>query len=681
MLAALIEAALRSLVLALAVWTGLRIFRIQNVIAQRCAWTAVLIGSLLMPVVLPFTTYWHGLSFTTIPGPASLGRLQSALAHPSSTPWLRAARSSEFAPVRHNPVSTPGAVARKSDFTSTRAGSLPGDLATATNAISPKSDRRAQVSIVTYAVLAYLLIAFMLLVRLLCGLANALRLWGCSIPISRGSAAQFGAGLNLRSSRKVSTPVTIGSGIVLPAGYTNWTDEKLRIVLAHERSHVDHHDFHFQILASLYAAVAWFSPLGWWLKNKLSDLGEAISDRSGLKAASSRSAYAQVLLEFAAAPRPSLIGVAMARPSSISRRIERLLNDSYLRHAFAGGVGARIAVVVVPVILFAATALIRVQAATEPASGVPFRAPSMVNSHPLAVAANSPAALVVLSPPAPSEMAYAAPSAPLSPAAQVENAGAQSEATFDRNLTFSGKLDLTVATGSGHIHFTRGSANQIHIHGVVKSHQPGNEAEVQQLGENPPIEQNGNVIRIGRRQEGEHNVSIDYEIEAPADSALNAASGSGDIVDQGVGENAKLITGSGNISAVGIEGGFKVQTGSGNIAIDGSGQGDAKAQTGSGNIDLKGVQGALEAQTGSGDIKAAGTPSSPWKLQAGSGQIELSIDNAPMNLDASTGSGTISTDHPMTMQTASEHNHLRASVNGGGPEVRIQTGSGDIRIH
>ena len=215
------------------------------------------------------------------------------------------------------------------------------------------------------------------------------------------------------------------------------------------------------------------------------------------------------------------------------------------------------------------------------------------------------------------------------------------EATFDRNLTFSGKLDLSVSTGSGSITLTRGPANQIHIHGIVKVNQNGDPAQAQQIAANPPIQQEGNTIQIGGHQENLHNISISYEIEAPADTALNAATGSGNITDTGVGQDAKLTTGSGNIMATGIEGGFKTQTGSGNIAIDGTGQGDAKAQTGSGTIDLKGVHGSLEAQTGSGTIKAAGTPSSPWKLQSGSGSIELSTGNAPMDLDASVGSGTM----------------------------------------
>jgi hypothetical protein len=253
------------------------------------------------------------------------------------------------------------------------------------------------------------------------------------------------------------------------------------------------------------------------------------------------------------------------------------------------------------------------------------------------------------------------------------------ETTFDRNLTFSGKLDLSVSTGSGNITFTRGPANQIHIHAIVKVNHDGDPAQAQQIAANPPIEQQGNAIRIGGHQENLHNISISYEIEAPADTALNAATGSGNITDTGVGQDAKLTTGSGNITATGIEGGFKIQTGSGNIAINGSGQGDAKAQTGSGNIDLKGVHGSLVAQTGSGGIKASGTPSSPWKLQTGSGSIELSTGNAPIDLDASAGSGSIST-QAATMQTSADKHHMHVQLNGGGAEVRVETGSGSIHV-
>ena len=57
----LVEAALRSAVLALAVWIGLRIFAVRNVLAQKCAWGLVLAGALLMPMVLPMASHWNVL--------------------------------------------------------------------------------------------------------------------------------------------------------------------------------------------------------------------------------------------------------------------------------------------------------------------------------------------------------------------------------------------------------------------------------------------------------------------------------------------------------------------------------------------------------------------------------------------------------------------------------------------
>ncbi len=43
------------------------------------------------------------------------------------------------------------------------------------------------------------------------------------------------------------------------------------------------------------------------------------------------------------------------------------------------------------------------------------------------------------------------------------------EATFDRTLTVSGRVELSVSTGSGNIHLTHGSGNQVHLFGKVKS--------------------------------------------------------------------------------------------------------------------------------------------------------------------------------------------------------------------
>ena len=256
-----------------------------------------------------------------------------------------------------------------------------------------------------------------------------------------------------------------------------------------------------------------------------------------------------------------------------------------------------------------------------------------------------------------------------------------SEATFERNLTVNGRVELSVATGSGNIHLTHGSGSQVHIFGRVKSSWGGSEERVKEIAANPPIEQTGNIVRIGAHHENLHNISIDYEIEAPANAYLDAGSGSGDITDDGVGENAKISTGSGNIRATGLSGGFTVGTGSGNIYAEQTGQGDVKAETGSGNIELRSMRGGLRASTGSGDIKVGGAPTSPWHLETGSGNVEFWAGDAPLTLDAETGSGSVHTDREMTTQGSSDHHHVTGKLNGGGPTVRIETGSGDIRIH
>jgi len=255
------------------------------------------------------------------------------------------------------------------------------------------------------------------------------------------------------------------------------------------------------------------------------------------------------------------------------------------------------------------------------------------------------------------------------------------EATFERSLTVNGHVELTVSTGAGHIHITHGSGDRVHIIGHVKSNWGGNEQRVQEIANNPPVEQTGNIVRIGQRHENYHNISIDYEIEAPANSFLEANSGSGDIKDDGVGENAKLGTGSGSINATGLQGGFVANTGSGNIYVEQTGQGDVKAQTGSGSVELKGLHGSLRAGTGSGNIKVTGTPSSDWKLETGSGTVEFWAGNAGFTLDASTGSGSVHTDQEMAVQGSFDKHHITGKVHGGGPTVRIETGSGDIRVH
>lgn len=261
-------------------------------------------------------------------------------------------------------------------------------------------------------------------------------------------------------------------------------------------------------------------------------------------------------------------------------------------------------------------------------------------------------------------------------------AAAAAEATFERTLAVNGSaLQLSIATGSGSITLSRGSDKQVHIIGHVKAGWGASASQVHEVADNPPIEQTGDIVRIGRNRQHLRHISISYEIEAPASAFLHAATGSGNISDSGVGENTKLITGSGNIRATGLNGTFTITTGSGSIQAEQTGQGDVKATTGSGSIKLTGLHGGLKATTGSGGIKLTGTPTSQWVVRTGSGSIEFWSGDSAFELDASTGSGGIHSDRAMMTHGATNKHHVTGNIGGGGPRVRLSTGSGSIHIH
>jgi beta-lactamase regulating signal transducer with metallopeptidase domain len=383
MMPALIEASLRSLLVAVTVWAGLRAFRVCNVLAQKACWGLVLVASLLMPLFVRWSEHSQALPGATfiLPRdffpwaqhrkPSASSRLFAATVADAE----KSARAEErdvlaldrrYPPRSKQPVSSSEIEAPTSSIPLVYSGVPTGA------ARQSRPSEHQPVSIRQVAWIVYLAMAGALCFRLFYGLAASVLLWCDAEPIPDADAAALGLGSRLRTSRAIGSPVTIGSGVVLPVDYTSWEREKLRVVLAHERSHIRQGDFYVQMLAALYASVFWFSPLGWWLKRQLSDLAETISDRAGLEQAASLSSYAQILLEFAAAPRPAPIGVAMARYGSLSRRIDRLLNDRAFQQAFAGGrFRALSAAVLVPVALYAATALVRVQAAQQVPDGSP----------------------------------------------------------------------------------------------------------------------------------------------------------------------------------------------------------------------------------------------------------------------------------------------------------------------
>ncbi len=278
-------------------------------------------------------------------------------------------------------------------------------------------------------------------------------------------------------------------------------------------------------------------------------------------------------------------------------------------------------------------------------------------------------------------------------AALLSTAALAADKSFDRTLTVSSTPNVSVNTGSGNVHLHPGSDSQIHIAAHIHSNNNGwfggssssdVESRMNRIASNPPIQQAGNDITIGDRQHNNdlyRNLSIDYDVTLPKASVVMASTGSGDVIIDDVGTSLKANTGSGNVHAHGIHGAADLETGSGNIELQETSGGDVRAQTGSGNVHLEGIAGGLRAGTGSGDIEIAGNPMTEWKLETGSGNIHMNLGSAAhFNLNASTGSGSVDVAQPILMQGSLNKHHVSGAVNGGGPVLRADTGSGNIEI-
>ena len=200
------------------------------------------------------------------------------------------------------------------------------------------------------------------------------------------------------------------------------------------------------------------------------------------------------------------------------------------------------------------------------------------------------------------------------------------EGAFDRTLKTSGAVDLTVETGSGSISVRAGDGSSVHVSAKIRVSEDWHvstsdaQAKVKKLEANPPIEQSGNTIHIGeiRDEELRRNVSISYEISAPADTKLHSSTGSGSEILEGLKGPVETSTGSGGIRLTKIGSEVHATTGSGTITLEDV-NGSVRASTGSGGIHASGIAGGVTANTGSGTVEISQTAPGDVEVETGSG--------------------------------------------------------------
>ncbi|HWR17761.1 MAG TPA: DUF4097 family beta strand repeat-containing protein [Terriglobales bacterium] len=301
-------------------------------------------------------------------------------------------------------------------------------------------------------------------------------------------------------------------------------------------------------------------------------------------------------------------------------------------------------------------------------------------------------------------------------------AAGSSQGAFDRSLTVNGPVQLSLENGSGSVTIRRGAADKVEVHAKVRARSwfSDTDDQIRNIEQNPPIEQNGNSIRIYKPEPHDtfNGVSITYDITVPEDTRLSSStgsgsqliesvkgpvtvrSGSGSLVVNGIGADVEartgsgsvkmdkvngrvdIQTGSGSVDAFDVAGGARIRTGSGSIEFRQTAPGDVDAESGSGSISLDNVTGAAIARCGSGGIRINGEPKGNWEFHSGSGAIDIRTrGNAGFDLYARTNSGRVNIGSPITVEGGQLNpREVRGKVRGGGTTLEAVTGSGSIRI-
>jgi DUF4097 and DUF4098 domain-containing protein YvlB len=292
-----------------------------------------------------------------------------------------------------------------------------------------------------------------------------------------------------------------------------------------------------------------------------------------------------------------------------------------------------------------------------------------------------------------------------------------------RGPEYTDKLSRTLRLGrngtfdlwnlSGDIVVTGGSGNDVRIDAIKRVRHP-NESEARALLRAIDIrieERNGNVEVRTDFPRRNWSGGVDYTISVPRDANVVLRSISGDIRVSSLNGELRAETTSGDLLATAVGRIRQAKSISGDVEIADSDGDEVSANTTSGslivrgvkarNVDLQSVSGDLRltdvesermfVRSVSGNVEFGGRLSRQgrYELQSHSGDVRVSpLGSQGFSLEASTFSGDLRSDYPLTLQGNQQNARqfrrtgrgIRGSFGEGGAVLTLQSFSGNITI-
>jgi Putative adhesin len=261
-------------------------------------------------------------------------------------------------------------------------------------------------------------------------------------------------------------------------------------------------------------------------------------------------------------------------------------------------------------------------------------------------------------------------------------AGAHAE-DYVKSFSVSNRANVHVDTNDGSVRISTGDTKDVEFRveytGLaidktlhIESHQQGDEVEL-----------TARVIHKLPVSLGT-TTKLHIEVRMPKDGDLRIETGDGTIKASDLAGTIDLRSGDGSLTVSSLRGDLRLHTGDG--SVEGSDlDGKCDAFSGDGRIRLTGRFDVLRAKSGDGRIEVGvlhgSRLDSSWNIGSGDGGIDVALPaDLPVDIDASTGDGHISSDIPITVEGVMSKSHLRGKMNGGGQTLTIHTGDGTIRL-
>jgi hypothetical protein len=315
MLFLILESALRSALLGLFVWAGLKLVRLKDPATETVIWVSVLLAAAAMPF----------LTSLQQEGPAlHLGR------------WWTGNRDAPYFATSGDSAAIPASWL-----------SLHG---------------------IGLAQTIYAAIVLWNMARLATGLILSWQLRHQARTVTE----DWALGHDIRTSEAVESPYSLGFTILLPPDYGEWPKAKRDAIIAHEATHVRRGDFFLQLMARFYRAIFWFNPLAWWLTSRLEELAETACDEAAIQTIEDRASYAAILVEVSLGGSTEAM-TAMARKAGLLARVDHILSDKPLPHALS--VPLRVAAIIFLAPLSFAFATAHAEVAPAQLHRLPLMAP------------------------------------------------------------------------------------------------------------------------------------------------------------------------------------------------------------------------------------------------------------------------------------------------------------------